>query len=158
MADDGEVVNFDGVGVWASAIALETYEDPSGPATKRDMLSTVTPGTPDAWIGALSRFGTRSFGEVAAPAITLAEQGFPMYPYLHRVLSTQPANYRRWPGSAAVYFRRGDVPPIGERFLQTDLAATLRNVCAAEQSAAGRGREAALRAARDYIYKGELAR
>ena len=140
------------------AISLDMFTATSEPLDKLDIWHTVTPGTPDAWITALARFGTRSFAETAGPAITLAEQGFPMYGYLHRVLSEQPSNYRRWPGSAAVYFPQATVPPVGERFLQRDLAATLRTVCNAEDAALGRGRAAALRAARDCIYKGEVAR
>jgi gamma-glutamyltranspeptidase/glutathione hydrolase len=158
LADGGEVVNFDGTGVWPQAISLDRFDGGADASRATAILHTVTPGTPDAWMTALSRFGTRSFAESAAPAIALAEHGFPMYPYLHAVLSTQPTNYRRWPGSAAVYFPRGEAPLVGERFVQADLARTLREVADAERRAAGAGRETALRAARDFVYKGELAR
>ena len=157
LGDTGEVINFDGTGVWPEGISLDMFEDLGGSSGTTEVLHTLTPGTPDAWITALARFGTRSFAESAAPAIALAEHGFPMYPYLHRVLSTKPANYRRWPGSAAVFFPGGELPRLGVRFVQRDLAATLGTVCQAEQAAAGRGRAAGLRGARDCIYKGELA-
>ena len=43
-------------------------------------------------------------------------------------------------------------------FYQKDLAATLSKIADVEASNAGKGREAALKAARDYIYTGELGR
>ena len=41
------------------------------------ILRTVVPAAPDAWITALERFGTMSFGEVAQSAIGFARDGFP---------------------------------------------------------------------------------
>jgi gamma-glutamyltranspeptidase/glutathione hydrolase len=43
-------------------------------------------------------------------------------------------------------------------FSQPDLARTLRQIVAAERQARGRGRSRALRAARDYFYKGPVAK
>ena len=37
---------------------------------RQGMLRTVVPAAPDAWITALKRFGTMSFGEVAQSAIS----------------------------------------------------------------------------------------
>lgn len=39
-------------------------------------LPITVPGAVDAWFALLERFGSRSFGELAAPAIRLAEDGF----------------------------------------------------------------------------------
>ena len=39
------------------------------------VLRVVVPAAPDAWITALKRYGTMSFGEVAAAAIRLARDG-----------------------------------------------------------------------------------
>ena len=41
------------------------------------LLAGTVPGVIDAWYLLLSRWGTKSFGEVLAPAIELAEKGFP---------------------------------------------------------------------------------
>src|SRR5262249_8095092 len=46
----------------------------------------------------------------------------------------------------------------GEVFVQRDLGRTMRRLIAAEASARGRGREAGLDAARDFFYRGDLAR
>ena len=66
-----------------------------------------------------------------------------------RPVQRPPVNRRdlsaRWPRAQT-----------GEMFYQKDLAATLRKIAEVEASNAGTGREAALKAARDYIYTGEL--
>jgi gamma-glutamyltranspeptidase len=41
-------------------------------------LSSVVPGSPAGWLEMLRRYGTMSAAEAFAPAIELAEQGFPM--------------------------------------------------------------------------------
>jgi gamma-glutamyltranspeptidase/glutathione hydrolase len=52
----------------------------------------------------------------------------------------------------------GREPKAGEMFFQPDLARTLREIVRAERRAASRGRHAALMAARDYFYKGPIAK
>jgi gamma-glutamyltranspeptidase/glutathione hydrolase len=50
------------------------------------------------------------------------------------------------------------VPTPGEIFSQPDLARTLREIVKAERASASRGRRAGLKAARDYFYKGPIAK
>ncbi len=40
----------------------------------------MVPAAPDAWMTALERYGTMTFEQVVAPAIELAERGFPTGP------------------------------------------------------------------------------
>ena len=88
-----------------------------------------------------------------APAIELAERGVPMGPMLN-----SPA-LRKYPTSARVY-----APPDGRSWKEgdvwknPDLARTLRRLVEAEKQAASQGRQAALKAARDRFYKGDIAR
>ena len=42
------------------------------------LLSGTVPGAVDAWTIMLSRWGTKTFGELLMPAIELAERGIPM--------------------------------------------------------------------------------
>src|SRR5208337_73235 len=48
------------------------------------LLPATVPASFDAWITCLRFFGTMTLGEVIAPAIRLAEEGFPVYPVLHQ--------------------------------------------------------------------------
>src|SRR5580704_5096966 len=99
-----------------------------------------------------------SFGDVAAAATRLARDGFPMYPLMATSLKNQAERHSQWPSSAAVYLPNGRPPEAGEVFYQKDLAASLQYMADQEKSAAGRGRDAGLEAARDAFYRGDIAR
>ena len=122
------------------------------------MLSSITPAAADSWLTSLSKFGTMTFGQVATAAIDLAGNGFPMFRYLAGRFKTAFDQYNAHPSTAEIYLPGGHAPKQGELFYQKDLAATLSKIADVEASNAGKGREAALKAARDYIYTGELGR
>jgi gamma-glutamyltranspeptidase / glutathione hydrolase len=156
-ADRREVVSIDGLGVWPKAVSLEYFQQQHGGKLPPGMLRALTPGAADAWFTALAQYGTMTFGEVAAPSITLAEAGFPVYRYLATAIQTAPETYRRWPGNAAVFLPAGHPPARGALLLQKDLAATLQQLVAVEDAHRTQGRVQALQAARDMVYKGTLA-
>src|SRR4029077_4235327 len=106
----------------------------------------------DAWFILLSRWGTKSFAEVLQPAIELAERGVPM----GRTLNSRAL--QKYPSTARVYAPNGKVWKDGEIWKNPDLARTLRRLVEAEKEAAPKGRIAALKAARDRFYKGDIAR
>jgi gamma-glutamyltranspeptidase/glutathione hydrolase len=116
------------------------------------LLSATVPGAVDAWYLLLSRWGTRSFAEVLAPAIELAERGVPM----GRMLNS--AALQKYPTSMATYAPDGKRWKDGEVWKNPQLARTMRRLVEAEKQAAPRGRQAALKAARDRFYKGDIAR
>lgn len=117
------------------------------------LLSGTVPGVVDAWYVMLSRWGTRSFAECLAQAIELAEGGVPIGGSLN-----SPA-FLRYPTTARLY-----TPPDGKAwhdgqlFKNPDLARTLRRLVEAEKEALPKGRLAALKAARDRFYTGDIAR
>ena len=80
-----------------------------------------------------------------------------MYRYLAAQLRDNSEWYRRWPSTAEVVLPGGRCPGRGEMFFQKDLASTLHKIVAVEDSHRAQGREEALTAARDFVYKGELA-
>jgi gamma-glutamyltranspeptidase / glutathione hydrolase len=124
------------------------------------LLAATVPATFDAWIIALSEFGTLSLREVMEPALELAADGFAMYPALHAAIYRHHERFRaEWPTSAAIYAPDGRVPAIGDRFVQRDWAASMSRTVEAEDAAlrAGAGRRDALLAARDVFYKGFIA-
>ena len=158
LADRKEVVSIDGLGVWPRTASIEYFRKNHGGRIPSGVLSSLTPGAADAWITALSRFGTMTFGEVASAAIDLAGKGFPMYRYLAGRFKTAFDQYSAYPSTAEIYLPGGRAPKQGEMFYQKDLAATLSRIADIEASNAAKGREAALKVARDYIYTGELGR
>jgi len=79
-AEKREVVTIAGLGGWPKALDPELFLREHGGKIPLGVLRTVVPAAPDAWITALRRYGTMSFGEVAAAAIRLAREAVPLYP------------------------------------------------------------------------------
>ena len=133
---------------------IEWYKANSGGKipVNDSLLAGTVPGLVDAWYVLLSRWGTRNFADVLAPAIELAERGVPM----GRALNVR--GLAKYPSSARVYGPEGKVWKDGEVWKNPDLARTLRRLVEAEKEASGKGRQAALKAARDRFYKGDIAR
>ena len=137
------------------------------------LLAAGVPAAFDALVTALRDFGTMPLADVLEPALQLADEGFPM----HIGLSGDPdipdsaiagagASLRsnaarflaKWPSSARVYLPDGKVPLPGTVLKNPALAKFFQRVLDAEASAKNRGREAALDAARERFYRGDIAR
>jgi gamma-glutamyltranspeptidase / glutathione hydrolase len=150
----GDVVTISGLGWWPKAATLDELRR-RGADLAGGPLTTVVPAAVDAWILALERYGTMPLSEVAAPAIELAEEGFPVNPFLEMNLRSAAGALAGWPTSRAVYLSRGRPPRTGELLVQKPLAHALRLLVEAERGSTGRA--AGLRAARDRFYKGDIA-
>jgi gamma-glutamyltranspeptidase/glutathione hydrolase len=153
---DGTLETIAGLGHWPRSLPPDVFMHEHGGKIPPGVRRTVVPSAPDAWITALARHGTMSFGEVAAAAIGFARDGFGVYDVLASSLAAKQALYARWPSNAAIYLPGGRPPVVGERFVQTDLAATIQYMADQERAARG-GREAGLAAARAAFYRGDIA-
>lgn len=153
----GEIATISGLGTWPRAVSVDLLRQRGGGRIPRGILSTVVPSAVDAWITALERFGTLSFGEVASAAIELCERGFPVHQFLHDNLKAAAADLLTRPYAASIYAPAGRVPAVGEILVQPDYGRTLRRLAEAESAAVG-DRRAKLRAARDRFYRGDIAR
>ena len=163
-ARSGQTLALSGQGV-APALATPAFfrergldRIPTGPGANAHLSFTV-PGAVDAYLTVLETYGTKTVGEILAPAVHYAEHGFPMYEYMHRLLAvpeTQTQFDLYPPGGTAVFYPNGRVPEIGARFVQPALAATLRRLVDADVR--GRGERAAgIAAARERFYRGDIA-
>jgi gamma-glutamyltranspeptidase/glutathione hydrolase len=121
------------------------------------ILPATVPGVLDAVVTALDRFGSKSLAEVMQPAIELAD-GFPIDELRVSYIEKTRKIFEPWPTSAKLFLRNGRAPKPGEIFSQPDLARTLREIVKAESASSARGRHAGLMAARDYFYKGAIAK
>jgi gamma-glutamyltranspeptidase/glutathione hydrolase len=121
------------------------------------ILPATVPAVLDAVIVALDRFGTKTLAEVMQPAIELAD-GFPIDELRVTYIKNTRKIFEAWPTSAKLFLPGGRTPSVGEMFSQPDLARTLRQIVAAERQSRSRGRSQALKAARDYFYKGPVAK
>lgn len=134
----------------------------------RDKGVTLIPGegflpagvcaAPGALITALSRYGRLTLRDVMAPAIELAERGFPAYEAFVSAIAARRERFQKeWPTSADLFLSGGEPPQLGETFRNPDLARTLRRLIEAEQTNLRLGRAGALNAAMQRFYKGDIA-
>ncbi len=143
-----------GVGPWGADATLDGFlakwggDIPLGPATG------VVPGAPDALLGALARFGTWSFSDLVAPLIDYARDGLVLDHRTAIALEIMGRSFAEWDSSRAVYWPNGRPPRMGEIIRQTDLAATLETMAAAET---GGDRQSRIEGVRAAFYDGPIA-
>src|SRR3954463_9983771 len=154
-AAENRLVTIAGLGGWPKALERDFFQQHHGGKIPKGVLRTVVPAAPDAWITALERFGTMSFGEVAQSAIGFARDGFPVYPLMSEIITEHEAEYRMFPSNVALYLPQNRPPRTGEVFVQKSLGATIQYMADQEAAAKHRGREAGLAAARDAFYRGD---
>lgn len=159
----GKVVGINAMGVAPTGATPEFFRDLGlqyppeyGP------LAATTPGTPGGLMVMLAEFGTLSLADVLAPAIDMAD-GYPIEQHSVQRIRENRGEIIKWPYSKAVFFQdvngRPSLPVTGEMFRQPDLKATLRKLIEAEREAldAGLDRKAAIYAAYDRFYRGDIA-
>jgi gamma-glutamyltranspeptidase/glutathione hydrolase len=125
----------------------------------RGIKAGAVPGLFGGWIALLDRFGTKSLAEVLEPAIQYAEHGHPLDRPTAASIAQQRSLFERYPTSARVFLPAGRPPVAGTMFKFPHLAATWKRLVAAEREALqqGKSRSAALQAAFDCFYKGDIA-
>jgi gamma-glutamyltranspeptidase/glutathione hydrolase len=123
------------------------------------MKAGIVPGNLGGYLSALERYGTMTLAEVFAPAIEYAEQGYPIDPMLAQSIARGRNTLAKYPTTARIFLPNGEPLKAGDLLKNPDYGATLRKLIEAEQRAraTGASREAAIRAASDRFYKGDIA-
>ena len=146
-----------GVGRWPRRVTLERHRARYGDDMPIGAPRYVTPAAPDAWLTALARYGRLTLRDVLAPACELCD-GFPVYRRLARTIAALEPQLRAWPSSARVFLPNGRPLAAGGLLVQRELGSLFRRLIALEDGACSLGRPAAIMAARDDVYHGEIAR
>ncbi|WP_419950377.1 gamma-glutamyltransferase [Candidatus Palauibacter sp.] len=129
-ADEGRLVGLDATGragtnMTPERIRADGYDrvPGSGPG------AVTVPGAIAGW-GALNEtYGTRPLAELVAPAIAIAEEGFPVTPIIARQWEGQLRKLQADTGAAATYLIDGErAPEAGEWFRNPDFARSLRTI------------------------------
>ena len=119
----------------------------------------IVPGNFGGYLVALERFGTMSVADVFASAIDYAEHGYPIDPSLATAIARAKKSLEKYPTTAKVFLPGGRAPEPGELFRNPDLANTMKKAVEAEKTALAqrKARAAAIEAAFDRFYKGDIA-
>jgi gamma-glutamyltranspeptidase / glutathione hydrolase len=123
------------------------------------MKAGIVPGNLGGYLVQLQRFGTMSVAEVFAPAIEYAEKGYPIDAMLAQSIARGRNNLSKYPTTAKIYLPNGEPLKAGDLLKNADYAATLRKLVEAEAQAKAKGssRSAAIQAAYDRFYRGDIA-
>ncbi|MGB2869553.1 MAG: gamma-glutamyltransferase [Bacteroidota bacterium] len=145
---DGRVGAFDFREKAPAAATESMYVDRKGTyitdLNHRGFLSIGVPGTVAGFDLALKKFGSKSWKELTAPAMRLAEKGFPLSWGLAESFAAESTDFVKYPSSARIFLKSDSmVFKAGEVWKQPDLAKTLKRI----QSKG-----------RDGFYKGETAK
>ncbi len=157
LPEQGKVVSLEGLGYWPAATNVARLVEEGGDIIPEGLLRTVMPAAPATHVLALRLYGTRSFEEVATPAMELAREGFAMYPLLAYNIEAVKDGFDRYPENARIIRPGGKTPAVGSCFRQEDLGRTIAAMIEAERNARG-DRDAKLRAVHDYFYRGPIAK
>ncbi len=156
IAERDEMVSISGLGRWPEAADLKEFKSNYGEIPD-GILRSVVPAACDAWLTALELYGTMTFEQVVLPAMRLASEGFPMSAKLCQSLNNMAAAPQKWEYNFSVMAPTGLPVKPSQPLVQKDLAGVFWEMIEVERANSWRGRNAAIRAARDHFYKGAIA-
>jgi gamma-glutamyltranspeptidase / glutathione hydrolase len=96
----------------------------------RGVDSVTVPGAVAGWAAMHEKFGKLSFEHCLQPAIELAERGYGVTSITHQKWAAQVPLLQDQPGFAQAFMPKGRAPHIGEKFIFTGAADTLRRIAA----------------------------
>ncbi|MFT3813786.1 MAG: gamma-glutamyltransferase [Acidovorax sp.] len=84
------------------------------------------PGTVAGMDHALRKWGTMPLSRVMAPAIALADKGYPVSETLATILKQEQKNMGKWDATRAIFWKNGAPLQRDDRLVQKDLANSMR--------------------------------
>lgn len=91
-------------------------------------LAAAIPGLPAGWVSLAEQHGSLPLSVLLAPAIHWAEQGFPVDETYQERAGWRLNALREDPTSAQIFLRNKQIPALGTRIIQPDLAKTLKSI------------------------------
>jgi gamma-glutamyltranspeptidase/glutathione hydrolase len=137
-----EVKFINGTGFAPQAATIDFYKSKGG-IPDDGPLSISVPGAVGGAAYAVKTYGTKPLADVLAPAIEIADGGFPVTEALASTIESSKAKLAKFPPSTKLYFKDGKPLAMGDVIHNPDLARTLRAI--ASQGA-------------DAFYKGDIAK
>ena len=141
-AKTGKVHFINGTGFAAQAATIDFYKSKGG-IPDEGPLSIAVPGAVGGAAYAVRTYGTRPLAEVLAPAIEIADGGFPVSEALADGIRSAKSKIEKFPSTTKIYFKDGKPLVLGDVIRNPDLARTLRAIAAQGP---------------DAFYKGDIAK
>lgn len=148
LAKTNEVKFINGTGFAPMAATIDLYKSKGG-IPSNGPLSISVPGSVGGAELAVKKYGTKSLADVLAPAIEIADQGFPITEHLANSLRSSRELLAKYPSTTKIWFRDGKPLTMGDRVIQKDIAQTLRKI--ASDGSAGFYKGATAKATADYM-------
>ncbi len=126
-AGTGRVIALNGSGKAPAAASIDWFEGQGISALENTSPHTVTvPGAVNAWETLLNAHGTKGLDELLQPAIRFAAEGWPVHPKVAWDWAALEDKLRKT--GAHKFLPGGKAPAPGDRFVQPELADTLRAI------------------------------
>lgn len=110
---------------------LDKKGEPIPTLSQNGAKAVAVPGLVAGLVTIHNKFGLKPLKDVMAPAIELAEKGFPVYPHLARALKNRRDVLAQDPGARKIFLNKKAEPwPEGHVLVQKDLGRTLRGIAA----------------------------
>ncbi|OFE11897.1 gamma-glutamyltransferase [Pseudohongiella acticola] len=130
--EDGTVVTQDHREKAPGTAFPDMFLDTAGNVDRRKSLYSAqaagVPGSVAGMLDALERYGSLSREAVMAPAIRLAEQGFPLTEDMASDFARVSDSMSAYPASTAIFTNNGQAWRAGELWVQSDLAESLKRI------------------------------
>jgi len=145
LASEHRVVTVDHDGTAPHAVTATYWLGPNGrPLPYAEAITggiaPTVPGAVLGWEEALHRYGHLTLSEVLAPAIRVAEQGFPRDAEFVGLTRSNANRLRAFGASRQLFLTpAGDVPPVGSPYRNPDLARAYRLIALEGSRAVYRG-------------------
>ncbi|MVA75248.1 gamma-glutamyltransferase [Auraticoccus sp. F435] len=126
----GEVHTLDGRETAPAAMQADSFTEDGAPIPFAEAvtsgLSVGVPGTPATWETALERWGTVSMNRALSRATTVARRGFVVDETFRQQTADNAERFADFPATAELFLPDGELPEVGTRLRNPDLADTYR--------------------------------
>ncbi len=143
-AENGELTGLNASGRSPESLTLQHFRDLGmegipylGP------LTVSVPGAVDGWYELHERYGRLPMADLLAPAISYAEEGFPVTQFIANLWEENVEARKEYAGVKEIYMPGGVAPKTGDVFKNPNLANTYKKIAAG---------------GRDAFYKGDIAK
>ena len=124
-----EVTFINGTAYAPQAATIDFYTSKGGIPDEGPLSSSV-PGAVGGATFAVQKYGTKPLAEILAPAIEIADGGFPVSEALADGIRSARAKIAKFPSTTKIYFKDGKPLEMGDTIKNPDLAKTLRAIAA----------------------------